>query len=239
MSVKVMARVWAHSQQKGGELLVMLALADFANDAGECWPSIRVLAQKARLSERQTRRVLNTLEASRELRRSRSNGGRNRRSHYVITVTENPDKITLSELPCKNNTDAGDQKTLTPMSGALNRHRTIKREARKTTRAPSCNANSGIKSLLNCWAGLYRGRFAAAYLVSGKDAAQIKRLLTAGHSEGDIAGLMRRFLDSKDDWIATKGGYTIGVFASQFNRLISTAAKRAEKPRGLQEIPPA
>jgi hypothetical protein len=29
MSVKVMARVWAYSQQKGGELLVMLALADF------------------------------------------------------------------------------------------------------------------------------------------------------------------------------------------------------------------
>ena len=35
MSVKIMTRVWAHSQQKGGELLVMLALADFANDAGE------------------------------------------------------------------------------------------------------------------------------------------------------------------------------------------------------------
>lgn len=125
MSVRIMARVWAHSRRKDGELLVMLALADFANDAGESWPSIRLLAQKARLSERQTRRVLNTLQASGELRRSRSNGGRNRRSHYFITITENPDKITVTELPCKNNTEICDTKTLTPMSGALNHHRTI------------------------------------------------------------------------------------------------------------------
>ena len=63
-----MSRVWAHSQQKGGELLVMLALADFANDAGEAWPSIPVLSEKARLSARQTQRVLNTLEAAGESR---------------------------------------------------------------------------------------------------------------------------------------------------------------------------
>jgi hypothetical protein len=38
-----MAHVWAHSQRKDGELLVMLALADFANDAGESWPSLKQL----------------------------------------------------------------------------------------------------------------------------------------------------------------------------------------------------
>lgn len=130
-----MARVWAHSQCEGGELLVMLALADFSNDAGESWPSIPVLAEKARLSQRQTRRVLNILEVGGEISRSRSNGGRNRRSHYFITVSENPDKITLTKLQCNNtsvkkNTVTGDHKTLTPMSGALNHHRTVnKRES--------------------------------------------------------------------------------------------------------------
>ena len=68
MSVKVMARVWAHSQRKDGELLVLLALADFANDSGKCWPSIPVLAAKARLTERQTRRVLSKLEQAGEIR---------------------------------------------------------------------------------------------------------------------------------------------------------------------------
>ena len=68
MSVKVMARVWAHSRRKDGELLVMLALADFANDEGESWPSIPVLAQKARLTDRQARRVLSKLEQAGEIR---------------------------------------------------------------------------------------------------------------------------------------------------------------------------
>ena len=102
VSVKAMARVWSRSQRKDGELLVMLALADFANDQGESFPSIPVLAQKARLTERQTRRVLNKLETAGEIRRVKSNGGRNRRNHYFITLSENPDKITGKELQGKN-----------------------------------------------------------------------------------------------------------------------------------------
>ena len=118
MSIKVMSRVWAHSQRKDGELLVMLALADFANDAGESWPSIPILAQKARLTERQTRRVLTKLEDVGEIRRVKSNGGRNRRNHYFITLSENPDKITGKELQGKNNPVICDTKTLTPMKRA-------------------------------------------------------------------------------------------------------------------------
>src|SRR5262245_44467095 len=124
MSIKVMARVWEYSQQEGGGLLVMLALADFANDAGECWPSIPILARKARLTERQTRRLLNNLEEVGEIRRRKSNGGRNRRNHYYITLFENFDNITGKELPGKNNPVIDQTKTLTPMSGALNHHRT-------------------------------------------------------------------------------------------------------------------
>jgi Helix-turn-helix domain len=128
MSVKVMARVWAHSQRKDGELLVMLALADFANDAGESWPSIPVLAAKARLTDRQARRVLIKLEQAQEIRCVKSNGGRNRRNHYFITVSENPDNITLTKLQGKNNPVIEGHKTLTPMSGALNRHRTVNKK---------------------------------------------------------------------------------------------------------------
>jgi hypothetical protein len=40
MSVKLIARVWAHSQRKDGELLVMPALADFANDMGASWQKL-------------------------------------------------------------------------------------------------------------------------------------------------------------------------------------------------------
>lgn len=125
MSIKVMSRVWAQSSRKDGELLVLLALADFANDQGECWPSMPVLAHKARLTERQVRRVLDKLAEAGEIRRIRSTGGRNKRTRYSITLAENPDIITGKELQGKNNPVIGDRKTLVPVSGALNRHRTV------------------------------------------------------------------------------------------------------------------
>src|SRR5262245_55492205 len=125
MSVRVMARVWAHSQQSGGALLVMLALADFANDAGECWPSIPVLAQKARLTDREIRYLLPKLEEAGEVRLQRSNGGRNRRNRYVVTVTVNPESISVKNIQGNSFSENCDTKTLKSTSGALNHHRTI------------------------------------------------------------------------------------------------------------------
>lgn len=46
-----MAIVWAHSPYRGESLLLHLALADFANDEGSCFPSQKTLAKKARCSE--------------------------------------------------------------------------------------------------------------------------------------------------------------------------------------------
>ena len=133
MSVRVMGRVWAQSKTKDGKLLVMLALADFANDEGESWPSMPVLADKARLSERQARKVLDKLEQAGEIRRIRSNGGRNRRNHYVILLSENPEIKTLKKEQGLNNPVLHDQKTLSPVTGALNRHRTVNKERGRKT----------------------------------------------------------------------------------------------------------
>ena len=128
-----MARVWAQSSRKDGELLVLLALADFANDQGESWPSMPVLAHKARLSERQARKVLDKLVQAGEIRRVRSNGGRNRRNRYVILLSENPEIKTLIKEQGLNNPVFHDQKTLSPVTGALNHHRTTNKRGRKTS----------------------------------------------------------------------------------------------------------
>jgi hypothetical protein len=58
MSIKVMTRVWESAPVKGGRLLILLALADFSDDAGRSWPSVATLARKARLTERQAQRCL-------------------------------------------------------------------------------------------------------------------------------------------------------------------------------------
>ena len=56
-----MSRAWRLSRAKGGELLVLLAIGDFADDNGTAYPSIATLAKKARLSERQTQRAVHHL----------------------------------------------------------------------------------------------------------------------------------------------------------------------------------
>ena len=50
MSIRLMTWVWANSPYSGERLLLHLALADFANDEGFCFPSYGTLAKKARCS---------------------------------------------------------------------------------------------------------------------------------------------------------------------------------------------
>jgi hypothetical protein len=61
MSIAIMSRLWTESPHKGSELLLLLAIADNANDDGVAWPSQETLAAKTRLSVRQVRRLTDVL----------------------------------------------------------------------------------------------------------------------------------------------------------------------------------
>lgn len=52
MSIKLMTAVWERQDLSPTQKLVMLALADWANDEGLCWPSIEKLCNKSSLSRR-------------------------------------------------------------------------------------------------------------------------------------------------------------------------------------------
>lgn len=68
MSVRVMTWVFDHSRAEGSDRLVLLAIADRANDeGGDAWPSLAWIAQKANLSERTVRRCLRSLEENGEI----------------------------------------------------------------------------------------------------------------------------------------------------------------------------
>lgn len=67
MSIRVMSEVWEHSQQEGTALLMLLAIADSANDERRAWPSVATLARKTRMSERNARYLLRQLEDSKEI----------------------------------------------------------------------------------------------------------------------------------------------------------------------------
>jgi len=56
-----MAKVWDGFPRGGTELLALLALADWSDDEGRCYPSIKSIAKKIRLKERQAQRAVNQL----------------------------------------------------------------------------------------------------------------------------------------------------------------------------------
>jgi hypothetical protein len=67
MSIKIMTKVWAESEQKGSALLLLLAIADHADDNGRAYPSVDALAEKIRMTPRNTQFLLRKIEQSGEL----------------------------------------------------------------------------------------------------------------------------------------------------------------------------
>jgi hypothetical protein len=62
VSIRLIAAVWDQADAAGGELLVLLAMADWANDEGRrCFPTQDALARKARMTDRGVRKCLDRL----------------------------------------------------------------------------------------------------------------------------------------------------------------------------------
>src|SRR3954465_9576041 len=53
---------------RDGALIVLLVLCYFADENGRCWPGVRVLARRSRLSTRQVRTIVNRLAAEGHIR---------------------------------------------------------------------------------------------------------------------------------------------------------------------------
>lgn len=131
MSIRVQSVVWAHAPYKDGTLLVLLSLADWANDDGSrVFPTMAALAQKTRKSMRGTRRILRQLEEDGVIRQiHRATGKPGLGTEYRIDVerlqkmTPIPDtKPQAPETADRNGPDTppedGEQRTECPGSTA-------------------------------------------------------------------------------------------------------------------------
>lgn len=111
MSIYVSSRVWRSSPQEGDRLLLMLALADYANDDGVCWPSQNSLAKRCRCSERGIVRMIDHLITEGEIILRRPGGGRGNSAVYQLAryseigplaafgdVTAPVERVTLKPL---------------------------------------------------------------------------------------------------------------------------------------------
>ena len=64
MSILAMTWAWGLMELDQSQTLVLLALADAANDEGVCWPSQAEIGRKARLKDRAVRNQIRSLEAA-------------------------------------------------------------------------------------------------------------------------------------------------------------------------------
>lgn len=85
MSIKVMNLVWQNAPYRGNTLLTLLALADWSNDDGICWPKVEQLATKSRQSIRSAQYAVDELCQDEILAMVR-NPGRGNRNEYVINL---------------------------------------------------------------------------------------------------------------------------------------------------------
>jgi len=103
VSLKAMNWVWDHSPAVGTELLVLLAIADNADDAGaNAYPSTDTLARKTRLDTRTVQRVIRRLEERGHVVVDRGGGRAANRYSMSLTIPQQPvdnPPDSVDELP--------------------------------------------------------------------------------------------------------------------------------------------
>lgn len=107
MSVRVLAKVWDAYPGGGTDLLALLALADWSDDAGKCYPSMAAIARKVRLSECQARRVVHRLIESGYIKvTANSTGGATSRRYQIILACLTPIADATPSVDDRGSADA-------------------------------------------------------------------------------------------------------------------------------------
>jgi hypothetical protein len=91
MSIAISSEVWAKSQVRGATRLVLLCLADHADDRGVAWPGISTIHRKTLISRRQVSRCIAELVAAEEIEILRQGSGHGHSSVYRILLADKED----------------------------------------------------------------------------------------------------------------------------------------------------
>jgi hypothetical protein len=146
MSIKVMSWVWENGPADAVDRLVLLALADFCNDTGDCWPSMDTIGAKACMTGRGARNVVRRLQAEGWISVA-VGGGRGGCSRYHINLPK-AEQDTGKGIPGKPFPEAGDKKPgtwkhKTRNAGSAEPSRTVNEPARERAK----DFHSGFKKV--------------------------------------------------------------------------------------------
>lgn len=95
MSIKAMNWAWEQRLPPNSKLILM-ALADAADEVGQCWPRVRIIAEKCCTSERTVQRVLKELETAGflHIERNYRKDGSQSSNVYSLSLASPPDKLS-------------------------------------------------------------------------------------------------------------------------------------------------
>ena len=219
MSIRVMTSVWDDVQtQCHSELLVLLALADWANDEGYCWPTIPRLSTKARLSDRAVQQILGRLIETGRINRI-PGGGRGRANQYQVVVAKKAEQKTVNVIHREENAEPETSNTLHPLVPQTvnliarngepgSPHTSYKRQNKATAtangKAASDIATNGSSSLVKNFREMFalsksQCQAVAEYLRShGEEYVQAKAQVVRSQPRRNAAGALLAAL--RDDW---------------------------------------
>lgn len=123
MSVRTMARVWAESKQSGTHLLMLLAIADFADDDGNAYPSVPTLAEKCRMQTRNANVILAALKTSGELQVRPNEGPKGTNRYRIVMPSQGVQSLAVVGLQANAGVQerAGVQRLASPPAKACSK----------------------------------------------------------------------------------------------------------------------
>jgi hypothetical protein len=239
MSFKIVDEVLKHSKSTGAARLVLIVLAHHANeDTREAWPGLDVIAHEAAIGRSATCKALTRLEKMREVKRARSSGGYNQRTHYQIEALNS----VLGTQFDEQNSVLGTQKTVsyghskqcprdTRIKPSTNRKENrIAHAATDRVEAAAKQTDPRISQLMDHWSKRFKDKFGAPPLLNGKHAKHFQDALVT-HDVDLLKQLLDAYITSKDPYVVN-AGWSIDLFFNQISKLI---AKR--KPMRFDERP--
>jgi hypothetical protein len=159
MSVHITSAVWKQSKAAGNARLIMLSLADQANDDGLCWPSIDNIAKRVLLSQATVYRLLNELEFDLKEIRRESRSGRASRFYVLLGVeaetadpsqsaTPDPSQIETPLKPRPLAPVRGTPRKLrdTPLTGETQKHQEPVKNRQREARPRKLSSSSARSS---------------------------------------------------------------------------------------------
>lgn len=216
-----MARVWKHSKQELGTLLVELALADFANDDGECWAKNETLAKKARLQDRMVRYAIRKLIDDGEIEKIASPSGKRNCNTYHFLIEDRQSDATGKICHRQSSATQGGN-PVPPASSIYEPSVEPSLQPAAVAGLPPCPAQTKPPAFCPCFDMLVR-IFGFDPIESRRAPARVKGLLkkireyTPEVTPGEIQRRYDKLLNDNKDW--KKSMFTPDVFVKRWPQL--------------------